>query len=44
FAFEIVSFLIFVKEHKKIRTILYVISANTFSLIVGGFIITILPI
>lgn len=43
-AFEILAFLIFVKEHKKFRTILYVISANALSLIVGGFIITILPI
>lgn len=44
FSFELIVFLIFVKEHRKSKTIIYVITANMLSLIVGGYIITILPI
>lgn len=44
FIFEIAVFLIFVKEHNKLRTIIYVLTANMLSLIAGGYIITILPI
>ena len=41
---EIVAFLLLVKEHKSLRKVLYILTANFISLIVGGFIITILPI
>lgn len=41
---EIIAFLLFVKEHKSLRKVLYVLTANFISLIAGGFIITILPI
>ena len=44
FAAEIAAFLIIVKEHSRLRTILYVLTANLVSLITGGYIITILPI
>jgi hypothetical protein len=44
FIVEIIAFLIIVKEHRRLRTFLYVIVANIFSLIVGGYLITILPI
>lgn len=44
FVFEIAAFLKFVKEHKKLRIVLYVLIANLLSLIAGGYIITILPI
>lgn len=41
---EVISFSIFVKEHRKLRTISYVIIANMLSLVAGGYIITLLPI
>lgn len=44
FIFESIAFLAFVKEHKAWRTFLYVLIANILSLLVGGYIITVLPI
>ncbi len=44
FIVEIFIFLKFVKEHSKLRTVLYVLLANLLSLIAGGYLITILPI
>jgi len=41
---ETIAFLLFVKEHKKLRRVLYILTANFVSLIAGGYIITILPI
>jgi hypothetical protein len=44
FIFELIAFLILVKEHRLLRTGLYVISANLLSLIAGGYLITVLPV
>jgi hypothetical protein len=44
FNFELVTFPILIKEHKKGRTILYVLVANILSLIAGGFAISLLPV
>jgi len=44
FIFEIISFLAILQEHKRIRTFLYVITANLLSLFAGGYIITFLPV
>ncbi len=44
YIFETITFLGFVKEHRRWRTALYVLIANFLSLIVGGYIITTLPI
>ena len=44
FIVEIAAFLLLVKEHRGLRTVLYVLLANLLSLIVGGYVITILPI
>lgn len=44
FAAEMVAFPIFIKEHKKRRISLYVITANLVSLFAGGYIITHLPV
>ncbi|MDF2523698.1 MAG: hypothetical protein K0R31_1339 [Clostridiales bacterium] len=44
FIFEIISFLTFVKENSRLLTFSYVMLANIISLLLGGFIITILPI
>ena len=44
FIAEIVVFTIFVKEHKKSRTICFVLLANLCSLIIGGVLITLLPV
>lgn len=44
FIAEIIAFSIFVKEHNRLRKVLYVLIANFISLIAGGYIITILPI
>lgn len=44
FIVEIITFLIFVQEHRHLRTVLYVLSANLLSLIAGNYIITLLPI
>ncbi|WP_041720471.1 hypothetical protein [Alkaliphilus metalliredigens] len=41
---EIFAFLMFIKEHSRSVKVSYVIAANVLSLIVGGYIITILPI
>jgi hypothetical protein len=42
--FEMIAFLIFVKEHHRPRTALYVIMANLLSLIAGGYLISVLPV
>ncbi|SKC82187.1 hypothetical protein [Maledivibacter halophilus] len=44
FIVESLAFLTFIKEHSRLRTILYVLLANILSLIAGGYIITIMPI
>jgi hypothetical protein len=44
FIVEILSFLIFVKEHSRSEKVSYVLAANILSLILGGYIITKLPI
>lgn len=41
---ELIAFLSIVKEHKKCRTALYTIVANLVSLILGGLLITYLPV
>ena len=41
---ETIAFLLFVKEHKSLKRVLYILTANFVSLIAGGYIITILPI
>lgn len=44
FIAELIAFLVFCKEHVRTRKVLYVLTANFISLIVGGYIITVLPI
>lgn len=44
FLAEILGALIFIKEHRKIRRISYVLMANTASLVLGSYLITRLPI
>lgn len=44
FVFELIVFSLFCKEHGSIRKATYVLSANCASLIVGGYIITVLPV
>lgn len=44
FIAEIIAFLVIIKEHRLMRTLLYVITANFLSLFAGGYIITVLPI
>ena len=44
FAAEIITFLFFVKEHERSRKEIYVLTANLASLIVGGYLITVLPV
>jgi len=44
FIVEIITFLIFLKEHSRLRAVLYVLIANVLSLIAGGYIIAALPI
>jgi hypothetical protein len=44
FIFEFIIFLSSVKEHGSLITVLYVLTANLLSLLLGGYIITILPI
>lgn len=44
FVAEIMGVLVFIKEHKKFRRVSYVLVANLASLILGGYLITILPI
>ncbi|PHS32060.1 MAG: hypothetical protein COA82_09620 [Alkaliphilus sp.] len=41
---EMFTLLIFIKEHRRLRTALFVLLANLLSLIVGGYLITILPL
>jgi hypothetical protein len=40
---EMIAFLIFVKEHHRLRIASYVIIANLLSLVAGGYLITVLP-
>ncbi len=44
FIFELIAFLLSVKEHGKLRTAGYVMAANLLSLIAGGYLITVLPV
>ncbi|MFA9422371.1 MAG: hypothetical protein ACERLG_02250 [Sedimentibacter sp.] len=44
FLAEIMVFLALCNEHGRLRRVLYVLTANIMSLIVGGYLITILPI
>lgn len=44
FIFEIIAFLVLLKEHRWWRALLFVILANILSLIAGGYAITVLPI
>jgi hypothetical protein len=44
FTVEMSVFLTFIKEHHRLRTALFVIAANLFSLIAGGYLITTLPV
>lgn len=44
FAAEIMTFPIFIKEHKKSRIFIYAFISNLISLIAGGYIISILPV
>ena len=44
FAAEMIAFPIFIEEHKKSRILIYVFVANLISLIVGGYIISVLPV
>lgn len=44
FTAEIIAFLFFCKEHKRSRKVIYVLTANIASLIVGGYLITVLPV
>jgi hypothetical protein len=41
---EMAIFLIFIKEHRRLRTAGYVLAANLLSLILGGYLITVLPL
>lgn len=44
FIAEVIGFLVFCKEHSRMRRVLFVITANFLSLVAGRYIITILPI
>lgn len=44
FAAEIISVLAFISEHGRFRRISYALTANLISLILGGYLITLLPI
>ncbi|MEG0775442.1 hypothetical protein [Clostridium sp.] len=44
FIAEIIAFSIFIKEYKKVYILNYVLIANLISLIVGSYIITVLPV
>lgn len=44
FIAEIIAFTIFIKEQRRGKTISYVLIANLLSLIVGGYLISVLPI
>ena len=41
---EMIAFLKLVREHKKSRTALYTVVANAASLVLGGLLITYLPV
>ena len=43
-AIEMFGFLVFIKEHEKVRTVFYVILANAASLFLGGYLTTLLPL
>ncbi len=42
--FEMITFSIFINEQRRLITVFYVLCANILSLIVGGFLITVLPV
>ena len=44
FTAEIIAFLFFCKEHERSRKVIYVLTANLASLILGGYLITVLPV
>ena len=44
FFIELAVFLFFIKEHRRWRTTVYVLVANILSLVVGGYLITVLPV
>lgn len=44
FLTELIAFPVTVREHRPLRTVLYVLTANLLSLIAGGFLITVLPL
>ncbi len=44
FLAEIIGVLIFMKEHGKLRRVFYALAANSASLVLGGYLITVLPI
>jgi hypothetical protein len=44
FIIEMAVFLLFIKEHRCWRTAGYVLIANLLSLILGGYLITVLPL
>lgn len=44
FVAEMISFSILIKEQSRLKTILYVLTANLLSLIAGGYVISVLPI
>lgn len=44
FAFEMITFPIFIKEHKKSYILIYAFIANLVSLIAGGYFISVLPV
>ncbi len=44
FIVELVAFTILVREHGRLRTSLFVMTANLLSLILGGYLITVLPV
>lgn len=44
FITEIIGVLVFIKEHGKFRRVSYVLAANLASLVLGGYLITVLPI
>ena len=44
FVIEMIVFLVFIKEHRRLRTAGYVLTANLLSLFLGGYLITALPL
>lgn len=44
FAFEMLAFPAFIREHNKSRAVLFALAANMLSLIAGGYIISVLPV